>query len=155
MVFDPLGVDRGRFLVNSNRQQELVNDFMSPAGGFRQFGTFRSKFDGSVAFRGNEAVSLKPGNGSIHGDMRDSKMLGQVSDAALATRFDQVGDRFDVILGQLRRMIVTSPLVLFFPHGPLRHNRLAEKEIHRHPPVRIVNHASDFTARAALQHALR
>jgi len=53
----------------------------------------------------------QPRNDAIGRDMADTKVLSQVDEPTLRVSVDQLGNRFNIILGSLRRMVFAGSLI--------------------------------------------
>ena len=84
---------------------------MPPFRKLRECLPFVRQRDRGIRFRVHEAIALHPGDRSIDRHMTDRKPFCQVTHAAFTGLFDELCNRFGVILSQLSRMIATSSFV--------------------------------------------
>ena len=112
MMFQPLAVDGRRLLADADGQQKLQNGLVpfdrlcgepSSAGG---------QSNRLVRFGSHQAVPLEPANGAMNRRRGDSELVRQIDDATSTIGLSDLLDRFDVVLGDLRRVITACTGVL-------------------------------------------
>ena len=113
VVFDAFGVGGGGFLADAEGQQKLVHDLVSAAGRFCETRALTRQLDGSIRFGRHQTVALQPSDRSIGRDVSHPEMGREVDQPAGSFGVDQIGDGFDVILGEFRSMIIADALVQF------------------------------------------
>lgn len=111
MVLDPLSIDRSRLLANAQSSQERFDDLVSFPRLGRQSLAFCGQFDRLVRFGLNQAIALQSANRIVDRRMSHGKLLDQIDRPADTTLSDRVGNRFDIIFGNLARMIGTCSLM--------------------------------------------
>ncbi len=105
VMLDAFGVPAGVWFRYTQREQESEDRFVSLPGVGGQSLTGRSEPDWPVRLGLDQARLLQAGDDAGDRDVRDAHVGGKVLDAALALAVDEVGDRFDVVLGGLERVI--------------------------------------------------
>jgi len=106
VVFDTLGVGACRGSGNSDGLEERGDDAVPVAGMLGQSPAVGGEEDRTVRLGGDEAVPLKAAHRLQHGDMGNSEAPGDVHGAGLAAGFDQVGDGFYVVFGDLGAVLL-------------------------------------------------
>ena len=101
MVLDALGINGGDPRVDSQSEQEGIDDLVAAFASVGQASPLLREFDGLVGLRAYQFVTLKALNRPDDGNMSDPEMIGQIPHAALAVGVDQVCDGLDIVLSGL------------------------------------------------------
>ncbi len=111
MVLDALGVNRGDLGVDTDRQQESVDDLMALSGRDREAAPLGRKFDGLVGLGRHEPLAFEAFYGLNHRDMGDAEAFGEVPYSASSRSIDAISDGFDIVLGQLGGVVLACSLM--------------------------------------------
>ncbi len=118
-MLDALGVSSSSVLADSQSQQKLQHDLVPFSRRFSEPPTCPRESDRCVRLSFDQTVPLQPRNRSVHRDVSDAELAGEVPDPALALiTFDFVNG-LDIVLGEFRRVVVsrTNVPVSGFPAG--------------------------------------
>lgn len=109
MVFDPFCIDRGGRRIDADRQEKVVNDLVSFAGGRGQPLATRCQLNGTVALCRDEVFFLKTCDDTCDGHVADGKMPSQINHAAFPLFRQNRGNGLDVVFRGFRRVIAAGP----------------------------------------------
>ncbi len=105
VVFDALGVDGGRRLVDSQREQELIDDFVAPPAARGESLAGGSQSKRFIRLRFHQSFGLQSLDNAVHGDVADRKLPGEVCDPADGLLANRLGDGLDVIFRRFRPVV--------------------------------------------------
>jgi hypothetical protein len=108
VMFDAFGIHFCDAFGDAEATEEGDDSLVAALASARQSSPFVGEKNRAIRLRGNEPRVLKPRNSPIDGDMGHAEALGEVNDAGFANFCDQVGDGFDVILGNLVGVFAAS-----------------------------------------------
>jgi len=108
VMFDAFGVHFGDAFRDAKTAEEGNNDFVATFASGGKSSPFFGEKNRAVRLGGNKACVLEPSYGAIDGNVSHTESFGEVNDAGLAEFGNQIGDGFNVILGNLVRMFAAS-----------------------------------------------
>lgn len=152
MVLDPLGVEGRDGGLDADREEESIDDVVALAAGGGEPSSLGGQFDRAVGLRPHESLPFEPLDDPDDGHVGDPEALGEIGDPTLLAGLDQFGDRLDVVLGRLRRMIPprTGVGVWSVRKGVLRHARTVAARRIRSPSASIGPASEDHMIRVAV-----
>jgi hypothetical protein len=108
VMFDSFGIHFCDAFRDAETTEEGDDSFVAALASGRERSPFVGEKNRAIRLRGNEPRVLEPGYSAIDGDMGHAEALGEVNDAGFANFCDEVGDGFDVILGNLVGVFAAS-----------------------------------------------
>jgi len=109
-MFDAFGVEFRSLFWNAQRSEEGDDDHVPTLAGCGQFVADFSQENSTIGLCDYVAVSLEAGDGAVDGYMGDPEAPGQIDHTGFPLSAGQVGDGFDVVLGNFRGVITPGML---------------------------------------------
>ena len=110
-MFDPFRIDRRDPGIDPDGEEEAEDDLVSSATGGREAAAGIREADRLARSSLRQTVSLQSLDGPDHRDVRDPETRRQLGHPTAVLTVFQLGDRFAVVLGDLRCVIVSGALV--------------------------------------------
>ena len=112
-MLDALAINCRGLSTDTEPPQERLDDLVALVSLCGQAFASLGKLDWLVRLGDDEPITLQPTYRVAHGGMRDRKVGHQIDRSAYTSRRNRIGDRFDVVLGHLARVVRSCPLVFF------------------------------------------
>ena len=111
-MLDALCVDLRRRIIDAEGAQKREHNFVATLCFARECAAFDRESKRRVCARINKAFACESTHDATHGDMRESKALGDAANARFDSGGQEIGDRFAVILCGLAFMLFAQRAVM-------------------------------------------
>ena len=101
---------RARFRGDADRQQKFLDDHMPPAPVIGELAPGIGEEHRAVGLLRDELLVLQPPQCLDDRRRRNAKPFGDIGAARFAAFVDEIGDQFDIILGDLALVVGPHPL---------------------------------------------
>lgn len=120
MMLDAFSIHFSDAFRDTEAEEERDDGFMPALARSGEGPAFFGQKNRAIWLGGDKTGLLQASNGAIDGDVGDAEPLGKVNDASFAEFHKQIGDCFDVILGDFIRVFapgLSEILCLSFTDG--------------------------------------